>query len=65
MPDNKVFFHDGMRISSAPIRGGFVVWSDNVRPLMDLRTRLNENKLEMEKNKKKLRGCLSCTEEAV
>ena len=50
----KILTPDGMRISSAPIRGGFVVWSDNVRPLMDLRTRLNENKLEMEKNKKKL-----------
>lgn len=50
----KILTPDGMRISSAPIRGGFVVWSDNVRPLMELRARLNENKLEMEKNKKKL-----------
>ena len=27
---------DGMRISSAPIGGGYVVWQDNVRPLLEL-----------------------------
>ena len=46
---------DGMRISSAPISGGYAVWQDNVRPLTELRTRLNANKEEMERNKKKLK----------
>ena len=45
---------DGMRISSAPISGGYAVWQDNVRQLAELRTRLNANKVEMECNKKKL-----------
>ena len=46
---------DGMRISSAPISGGYAVWQDNVRQLAELRTRLNANKDEMERNKKKLK----------
>ncbi len=46
---------DGMRISSAPISGGYAVWQDNVRQLAELRTRLNANKEEMEHNKKKLK----------
>ncbi len=46
---------DGMRISSAPISGGYAVWQDNVRQLAELRTRLNANKGEMERNKKKLK----------
>ena len=46
---------DGMRISSAPISGGYAVWQDNVRQLAELRTRLNANKVEMERNKKKLK----------
>ncbi len=46
---------DGMRISSAPISGGYAVWQDNVRQLVELRTRLNVNKEEMERNKKKLK----------
>lgn len=46
---------DGMRISSEPISGGYAVWQDNVRQLAELRTRLNANKEEMERNKKKLK----------
>ena len=46
---------DGMRISSAPISGGYAVWQDNVRPLTELHARLNENRAEMERNRKKLR----------
>lgn len=46
---------DGMRISSAPISGGYAVWQDNVCQLAELRTRLNANKEEMERNKKKLK----------
>lgn len=46
---------DGMRISSAPISGGYAVWQDNVRQLAELRTRLNANKEKMERNKKKLK----------
>ena len=45
---------DGMRISSAPINGGYVVWRDNVRALTELRGQLNENKAEMERNRKRL-----------
>ena len=45
---------DGMRISSAPIGGGYVVWQDNVRPLLELHTKLNENKAKLESNRKKL-----------
>ena len=47
---------DGMRISSAPIKVGYTVWGDNVRQLMELRTKLNENKVKMETNKKKLQN---------
>ena len=46
---------DGMRISSAPISGGYAVWQDNVRQLAELRTRLNANKEEIDRNKKKLK----------
>ena len=45
---------DGMRISSAPINGGYVVWRDNVRALTELRGQLNENKAKMERNRKRL-----------
>ena len=45
---------DGMCISSAAISGGYVVWQDNVRPLTELCARLNANKEEMERNKRKL-----------
>ena len=45
---------DGMRISSAPISGGYAVWQDNVRQLAELHARLNENRAEMERNRKKL-----------
>lgn len=45
---------DGMRISSAPISGGYAVWQDNVRPLTELRTKLSENKAKIKNNKEKL-----------
>ena len=51
----RILWPDGMRISSAPISGGYAVWQDNVRQLTELRTRLNANKEEMERNKKKLK----------
>ena len=50
----RIIRQDGMRISSARISGGYVVWMDNVRPLTELREKLSENKAETEKNKKKL-----------
>ena len=46
---------NGIRISSAPISGGYAVWQDNVRPLTELRTRLSENKAKINSNKEKLR----------
>ena len=45
---------DGIRISSAPISGGYVVWQDNVRPLTELRAKLSENKTKIKNNKEKL-----------
>ena len=45
---------NGIRISSAPISGGYAVWQDNVRPLTELRTRLSENKAKIKNNKEKL-----------
>ena len=45
---------DGIRISSAPISGGYAVWQDNVRPLTELRARLSENKTKIKNNKEKL-----------
>ena len=45
---------NGIRISSAPISGGYAVWQDNVRPLTELRTKLSENKAEIKNNKEKL-----------
>ena len=46
---------NGVRISSAPISGGYAVWQDNVRPLTELRARLSENKAKINSNKEKLR----------
>lgn len=46
---------DGMRISAAPVKDGFVIWGDNVQHLMELRARLDENKRKKENNKKKLK----------
>lgn len=46
---------NGIRISSAPISGGYAVWQDNVRPLTELRARLSENKAKINSNKEKLR----------
>ena len=45
---------DGIRVSSAPISGGYAVWQDNVRPLTELRVKLSENKEKIKKNKEKL-----------
>ena len=45
---------DGIRISLAPISGGYAVWQDNVRPLTELRTKLSENKSKIKNNKEKL-----------
>lgn len=45
---------NGIRISSAPISGGYAVWQDNVRPLTELRTKLSENKAKIKNNKEKL-----------
>ena len=45
---------DGIRISSAPISGGYALWQDNVRPLTELRARLSENKTKIKNNKEKL-----------
>ena len=50
----QVFRPDGIRISSAPISGGYAVWQDNVRPLTELRARLSENKAKIKNNKEKL-----------
>ena len=50
----QVFRPDGIRISSAPISGGYAVWQDNVRPLTELRTKLSENKAKIKNNKEKL-----------
>jgi len=46
---------DGMRISVAPVKDGFVIWGDNVQHLTELRARLDENKRKKENNKKKLK----------
>lgn len=46
---------NGIRISSAPISGGYAVWQDNVRPLTEPRARLSENKAKINSNKEKLR----------
>ena len=35
---------NGIRISSAPIHGGYAVWRDNVRPMTELRAKLSENR---------------------
>ena len=45
---------EGIRISSAPISGGYAVWQDNVRPLTELRAKLSENKAKIKDNKEKL-----------
>ena len=45
---------NGIRISSAPISGGYAIWQDNVRPLTELRARLSENKTKIKNNKEKL-----------
>ena len=45
---------EGIRISSAPINGGYAVWQDNVRPLTELRAKLSENKAKIKNNKERL-----------
>ena len=50
----QVFLPDGIRISSAPISGGYAVWQDNVRPLTELRAKLSGNKAIIKNNKEKL-----------
>ncbi len=50
----QVFRPDGIRISSAPISGGYAVWQDNVRPLTELRAKLSGNKAIIKINKEKL-----------
>lgn len=50
----QVFRPDGIRISSAPISGGYTVWQDNVRPLTELRAKLSGNKAIIKNNKEKL-----------
>ena len=50
----QVFRPDGIRISSAPISGGYAVWQDNVRPLTELRAKLSGNKAIIKNNKEKL-----------
>ena len=50
----QVILSNGMRISSAPINGGYAVWQDNVRPLIELRAKLSENKAKIKDNKEKL-----------
>ena len=50
----QAFRPDGIRISSAPISGGYAVWQDNVRPLTELRAKLSENKAIIKNNKEKL-----------
>ena len=50
-----IVYPDGMRISSAPIKDGFVIWGDNLQRLTKLRKQLDENKRKRENNKKKLK----------
>ena len=50
-----IVYPDGMRISSAPIKDGFVIWGDNLQHLTKLRKQLDENKRKRENNKKKLK----------
>lgn len=45
---------NGIRISSAPISGGYAVWQDNVEPLTELRAKLSENKTKIKNKKEKL-----------
>lgn len=45
---------NGIRISSAPISGGYAVWQDNVESLTELRAKLSENKTKIKNNKEKL-----------
>lgn len=45
---------NGIRMSSAPISGGYAVWQDNVEPLTELRAKLSENKTKIKNNKEKL-----------
>lgn len=54
MNSDKIICQNGIRVSRAPINGGYVVWQDNVRRLTELNAKLNENKAEMKNNKKKL-----------
>ena len=49
-----ILYKDEMRISSAPISGGYVVWQDNIRQLSQLQVRLSKNRMVLHENKKKL-----------
>lgn len=54
MNSEKIICQNGIRVSRAPISGGYIVWQDNVHRLTELNAKLNENKAEMKNNKKKL-----------
>lgn len=51
---SRVIRPNGIRISSAPIHGGYAVWRDNVRPMTELRAKLRENRSKIKNNKEKL-----------
>ena len=43
-----VIFDDGMRLSSAPVRGGRVFWEEDISELLDILERLSEHKETLE-----------------
>jgi len=52
--ENPVIYHGNMRVSSAKISGGYVVWQTDVGRLMALQKRLDITRKELEENKKAL-----------
>lgn len=52
--EKPVIYHGNMRVSSAKISGGYVVWQTDVGRLMALQKRLDVTRKELEENKKAL-----------
>lgn len=51
-PGSPVIQPDGMRISSAPINGGYIVWQADISRLLALREKLQNAQKELEENKR-------------
>ena len=51
---NEIITDSGIRFSKAPIKGGYIIWQEDIKKLLDLKNILAKNRDELESNKKAL-----------